>query len=51
MNFYRDRLKFVFETARPRAYIHGMMHHLVDAYRECSNYPAVTIGPTAGLTY
>ena len=30
-------LKILSETARPRALIFGMMHHVVDLYQICSN--------------
>ena len=40
------------ETARPKALIIGMLHHLVDLYQVCSNYiPWAKNGPALGATF
>ena len=42
-------LKILSETARPRALIFGMVHHLVDLYQICSNNgPWAKSGPVLG---
>ena len=42
---------FLSETIRSRAFIFGMLHHLVDLYQVCSKYaPGAKNGLAAGVT-
>ena len=52
LGLYGENIKkfFLSETIRPRAWILGMQHHLVDLYQVCSNcVPGAQNGPISGV--
>ena len=51
IDLYREKHENIFlsETTRPKAFIFGMKHHLVNLYQVCSNYtPGAKNGSTPG---